>query len=150
MPSYPHLFANGDIRGEALVAFLCSLGSDTSDRRAQQIGVWEPALNAQPDRKSAPVLYRADCAACHGEQGGGDGPMAQVFGGKSKCQLQPTALSPANGGNPFSTLPRIIKFGIPGTQMPGYETLTDSEVLGLTHYITSLRQKGNTHENSDR
>jgi len=35
---------------------------------------------------------------------------------------------------------RIVKFGIPGTDMPGHEALNDAQILALTDYIQSLRK----------
>jgi len=34
---------------------------------------------------------------------------------------------------------RVVKFGIPGTDMPGHEVLSDAEVLALTDQVLSLR-----------
>ena len=34
----------------------------------------------------------------------------------------------------------MIKFGIPGTDMPGHEVLTDEQVNALTAYVLGLRQ----------
>jgi len=144
MPSYAHLFAKGEIRGEALVVYLCSLGGDTSKERLKQIARWTPAPDARPNANSAAELYDANCSCCHGDRGTGDGPLAKSFGGKSKCDLlkRPTG-SPATEPD-LIRLAQIIKFGIPGTQMPGYETLTDSEVLGLASYVATSHQKGST------
>jgi cytochrome c oxidase cbb3-type subunit 2 len=36
-------------------------------------------------------------------------------------------------------LARVIKFGVPTTSMPGHETLTDAELIGLARHIESLR-----------
>jgi mono/diheme cytochrome c family protein len=34
---------------------------------------------------------------------------------------------------------RIIKFGIPGTDMPGHETLSDSQVVALARFVLTIR-----------
>lgn len=38
-------------------------------------------------------------------------------------------------------LPRMINFGIIGTDLPGHETLSDDEVSTLAQYFKSLRSK---------
>jgi len=35
-------------------------------------------------------------------------------------------------------LARVVKFGIPGTSMPGHETLTDAEVIGVSLFVECL------------
>ena len=41
---------------------------------------------------------------------------------------------------------RVIKFGIPGTDMPGHEVLTDADVLDLTDYLLLLREVGHPNQ----
>ena len=138
MPPYAHLFAPGDARGAALLAYLGSLGADTADRRALQIRQWQPAPDAQKiDSAAATTLYTASCAQCHGERGMGDGALSGTLGGASKGRL---AMVP--GDTPASELAHMIKFGIPGTSMPGYETLTDAEILGLAEHVKTLCNGG--------
>ena len=38
-------------------------------------------------------------------------------------------------------LARVIKFGIHGTDMPGHELLSDSDVKTLVNYVKGLRSK---------
>ena len=133
MPSYAHLFK--DARGDALVAYLQSLGSETVAARAEQIRSWKPASEARPVASAtAAALYRSSCAQCHGSNGAGNGPRSGAFGGAAKCRLAPS-LAPA------AEMARLIKFGLPGTSMPGNETLTDGEVLGLVQYVATLDEK---------
>ena len=35
---------------------------------------------------------------------------------------------------------RLIKYGLPGTDMPGHETLSDAEILALTARVLELRR----------
>ncbi len=34
---------------------------------------------------------------------------------------------------------RVIKFGLPGTDMPGHEVLTDPQVRGIASHVMGLR-----------
>ena len=133
MPSYEYLFAAGDVRGESLVAYLCSLGAGTEAARKALIQQWKPVADPKCDVQTASALFRTSCVSCHGEHGTGDGPLAGLFGGPSKCRL---GSSPQPGANSA----RVIKFGIEGTSMPGYETLSDAEILGLEAYVATLRR----------
>ncbi len=80
-------------------------------------------------------LYSQNCAACHGEQGGGDGFMA----GK-------TVVSPANFAAPTymftmrgDVLYAKIRRGGMGTDMPNFGTLfTPEETWALVDYLWSL------------
>jgi len=37
-------------------------------------------------------------------------------------------------------LAKIIKFGIPGTEMPGHETLSDQDIASLRAHVLDLRK----------
>jgi cytochrome c oxidase cbb3-type subunit 2 len=94
------------------------------------------AATVLPD---APPLFARHCAACHGPDAMGDGKLAPALG-KPPANLRrgPFLWSP-NGPELETRLARIIKFGVPGTDMPGHETLTDAQVLALARYVLGLR-----------
>lgn len=133
MPSYTHLFA--DTRGDDLIAYLSGLGMEHFEKRQEQIKAWQPPTPSGGG--SGRNLFSTHCAVCHGETGAGDGAKAGLF-----------ARPPANliagpfawSANP-SALPRIVKFGIPGTDMPGHETLADGEIADLATFLLHLRGK---------
>lgn len=127
MPSYAYLFAPGDRRGEALVAYLQSLGADTMEQRKAQMEAWKPAADTKPiDPAAAAMLFKETCAR------NGDG----TFGGDAKGLLLRSIFNA-----PGDDAARILKFGIPGTSIAGNETLTDGEILGLICYMRSLHPK---------
>lgn len=88
-----------------------------------------------PNIEKGKILYQTNCAACHGEQGRGDGPAAKG--------LDP---SPANFKNsdrffdisPFQAF-NSIRLGVSGTAMLPFKTLSDQEVWNLAFYVISLR-----------
>ncbi len=144
MPSYRHLFVPGDPRGPALLEYLALLGTDSFEERNQTIAHWRIAPEAKPvapDLRA--VLYQRHCAQCHGTEGRGDGRLApqlthsnpprNLAAGEWLFYARQTA-------DPSQELARTIKFGIPGTSMPGHELLTDSELLGLAAHVQSLKQ----------
>lgn len=140
MPRYAHLFVAGDPRGEALVAYLASLGADTTEARAQQIAAWSPP-SLTGDRERGTRLFAALCAACHGADARGRGPLA------ARLALPPADL--VDGPRPRTTratpeaaaaeLARVIRFGVPGTAMAGHETLSDEDIAALTAYVAALK-----------
>lgn len=146
MPSYAHLFEDGNPRGEALVAYLQSLGATTGSERAATAGQWLPAPGSLPvDRTTGARLFAQNCAQCHGASGRGDGPLSPLVGFPSPTDLTRSSWgdAAAPGGDARRiALARIIKFGIPGTAMAGHESLEDSQILGLAAYVAQLATKG--------
>ncbi|AOS46391.1 Cytochrome C oxidase, mono-heme subunit/FixO [Lacunisphaera limnophila] len=139
MPAYAHLFADGDGRGEALVAYLASLGADTLTERWEMIARWQPdptvpAISA----RAAARLFERHCVACHGSDGQGQGPLAGKFTLPPPNWLR-DEWRRAPGGDE-TLLARLIKFGAPGTAMAGHETLSDAEIAGLVRHVKSLHR----------
>ena len=88
------------------------------------------ATAQEPD---AVLLFRKNCAACHGENGDGHGTQ----------QLDRPARSFKDGGFSYGNTPealyRTISSGIPGTPMPGFDTsLGEAERHALANYVTTL------------
>jgi mono/diheme cytochrome c family protein len=138
MPGYAHLFAQGEQRGEALVAYLASLGNQTVAERMQSAPSWLPRSGTLPSSPAAQrALFQKLCAGCHGPEGRGDGPLAL------KLSIHPPDFSRdawrhLRGVDPIDELTRIIKFGLPGTPMAGHEYLSDGEVVSLADYVAAL------------
>ena len=136
MPSYADLFKDG--RGDDLIAFLREVPADAVAARAAAAQAWRPAASARA-ASDGRALFDRHCAACHGQVGHGDGPLASHFA-KAPADLDqgPFVWTPA-GPELETRLARVIKFGIPGTDMPGHETLDDGQLLGLVRYVAALR-----------
>ena len=135
MPSYAHLFR--DTRGDDLIAFLRDVPAETMQARAAAAFTWTPSpATAIPD--GAP-LYNYHCALCHGPVGHGDGKLAPLLAKRPvDLDLGPFIWTPA-GPDLETRVARVIKHGIPGTDMPGHETLGDAEVIALARYVRYLR-----------
>ena len=89
-----------------------------------------------PSRESGHRLYMQSCIPCHGPTGAGDGPSA--------AGLQPPprsfqddevmrGLSPVRAYNALTD-------GVPGTAMPSFEAMSDSDRWSLAFFIFTLRQ----------
>ena len=136
MPSYAHLFE--DDRGQNLVAYLSSLGRNTMPERIALMNRWMLSPAAQPASNPA-GLFRNYCASCHGPEGHGDGPL------RERLSRPPPSLPPkwlgscaAQKREAQQQLARIIKFGTPGTDMPGHEYLRDEEIFALALFVEHL------------
>jgi cbb3-type cytochrome oxidase cytochrome c subunit len=137
MPSYAHLFDSG--KGDDLVRYLKESGVSRMASVVERSSKWVPAgLAGRGDGKA---LFLRHCAACHGTTGGGQGPLSLEFArGPTNLKEGPFAWTPA-GEDLDLRIARVIKFGIPGSDMPGHEVLRDEDVLDLKDHVLSLRGK---------
>lgn len=141
MPSYAHLF--GDDRGEALVSYLAMHDPSDVEKRWETILRWQPREGEVPQPKDfARELFGKHCAACHGKGGKGDGHLSHLWE-KPPANLMDGPFAYTAGSDPMPMLRRVIKFGIPGTDMPGHETLADADVEALAGYVKMLRENKN-------
>lgn len=147
MPSYRALFAEGDGRGEALLDYLGSLGDETLAARWTTLSAWQPTTTESPaDAAAGRRLWAESCAACHGLEGRGDGPLAARLDyappdfALGVWRRVPTAgqIAPQE-----QELMRVIKFGLPGSPMPGHEWFDDAALRQLATLVLQLHS-GNT------
>ncbi len=131
MPSYAHLFE--DRRGDDLIAWLTDGQGDALVWRMQRAAEWKPEGTAAGD---GAALFAAHCAACHGPGGRGDGGLADRFAKPPANLVDGPFVWTADTGN----LPRVIRWGVPGTDMPGHELLSDGGVLALAEWVRGLRR----------
>ena len=152
MPSYAALFAGDGAghrsRGADLVAYLQSLGRETAAGH-RAVVARAPVPERTGSVAAGRALFAGYCAPCHGTGGRGDGPLAAaVRGADPDGELARTmdltkgtfwAVSWSPRTEPLEAdVARTIRFGIPGTPMPGHEMLTDAEVRDLVAYVERL------------
>jgi cbb3-type cytochrome oxidase cytochrome c subunit len=157
MPSYAYLFARGETRGDALVAYLASLGVETIAQRQQQVMAWKPDARTVVASGRAARLFARSCAQCHGQTGRGDGRLAAQLSVPPPDWSRMPWRHVGAGDDLETALSRIIKFGVPGLPMAGHEYLPDEEIVGLARHVQSLHKKSgavhpppSSHEDSDR
>ncbi len=83
----------------------------------------------------------ANCAACHGESGVGDGPSAADFKDGWGYPIVPRDLTTGvfRAGSRPADLYRSIATGVNGTPMPSFESsMTGEEIWDLVHYVQSM------------
>jgi cytochrome c oxidase cbb3-type subunit 2 len=99
---------------------------------------WHPEVTSPAG--DAKLLFATHCAACHGPNGLGNGPVSLDLARKPANLVNgPFAWTPA-GDELDLRVAKVIKFGLPGTDMPGHEGLTDDQVLALKDYVMKLRK----------
>ena len=137
MPNYAHLFS--DKRGPALVAYLQSLGQTSITDRFIVAAAWEPsAAAAAAEKLDGSALMAHYCSTCHS----GNGSTRLVWKSEFK-KLPPDFVK-----GPFDNVPatadsawrarrfaEIVKFGLPGTDMPGHEYLADVEIAAMAKHL---------------
>lgn len=133
-----------------LLTLLVALGLPTH-AGAQEAAV--AGLAADPGFAAAgKKLYRRKCAMCHGTGGQGDGPVSRyVFPKPRDLSLGVFKIhSTPTGGLPtdqdlFETLTR----GMPGTTMPAWSNLTETERWQLVAYLKTLFPRTQMDEDFD-
>jgi mono/diheme cytochrome c family protein len=144
MPSYAYLF--DDRRGPDIVNYLGEVDPDQWAKRIAAIAAWSPAEGPGVDGEE---FYGRYCTACHGAQGRGDGPLAREFARPPADLAQGPFIHTAlarSGETLRVTVARVVKFGVPGTDMPGHELLTDAEALGVADWVLKLRAPSDRHD----
>ena len=87
---------------------------------------------------------KANCAACHGPEGRGDGPTADAYTDDWGYPIRPRDFSAGvfRVGQEAADLYRSIATGIQGTPMGAFAgTLTPEEIWHLAHFVQSLAAK---------
>jgi cytochrome c oxidase cbb3-type subunit 2 len=138
MPSFAFLFSDG--RGDDLVAYLASLRGPGTQEHVANERLWRGSVALSgANGVDGERLFHRDCATCHSS----DGRTRQSW------QRSFKRLPPDLAVGPFFYLPpsgpaaqrverlaQIAKFGIPGTDMPGHEYLSDAEISSISLWLS--------------
>ncbi|MBU6171813.1 MAG: cbb3-type cytochrome c oxidase subunit II [Verrucomicrobia bacterium] len=138
MPSYAHLF--NDQRGDDLVTYLKSLGAERAFEIIGEREKWQPAPSAK--KADAKHLFANHCAVCHGCDARGGGKLAsRLIRPPTNLADGPYLWTAGEGKDAWQRVARTIKFGLPGTDMPGHEVFDDAMIRALTDELMSWREK---------
>jgi mono/diheme cytochrome c family protein/plastocyanin len=110
--------------------------------------VW--ASNTTPQAlATGKQLFAANCAACHGETGAGDGPMASALGRGAMTEFGSSTLTPTNftdparmlGASPALLQGKVMRGGM-GTGMPYWgPVFSDPQLQALTDYLWTFQME---------
>ncbi len=120
----------------------CPQTRTTEFAPASIAGKVNPLLNNEENREAGEELYQKSaapvaCAECHGEKGGGNGIMAEMFEPAPRNFTCSEVVTDLPDGQFFW----IIKNGSIGTSMPAFINLTDKQIWQLTLYLRSFEVK---------
>jgi cytochrome c oxidase cbb3-type subunit 2 len=141
MPAYAHLFSTDQERGEDLITYLASLGATTTPERWREVQAVR-APTGHGSAKRGRSLFAVWCSQCHGRDGRGDGPLGAGLANRERLDLTQGPLALVSFGPGIGTreegLARLVRFGAPGTSMPGHEHLGDSEIADLVAAVEAM------------
>lgn len=108
-----------------------------SDLRWQVIDAYKlvVAPKRAPEIKRGAALFAAQCAACHGATGRGDGPAGKGLEPAPSNFHDAERMAQRSLYGLYST----ISLGVAGTSMQGYPQLTEEERWALAFYVGTLR-----------
>ncbi len=115
---------------------------DYADEETAEIPAPGSALASTPEAIArGEALFKANCAACHGEKGDGKGPAAVAFTPAPRDFTDPAARWTL--GREPAQIFAAVSNGIEGTGMAGFSgALTESQRWDLVHFIVSLGGAG--------
>jgi mono/diheme cytochrome c family protein len=136
---YAYLF-RGSTRGDDLLSYLGSLKSADYPKHIQIEQAWQPSSESvsAATLDAGAHLFNAYCATCHERDGATR--LAWLTSFKRlppDLQTGPWLHLPASD-NPQERelrLAQIVKFGVPGTDMPGHEYLSDEDVSSIALWL---------------
>jgi cytochrome c oxidase cbb3-type subunit 2 len=141
MPPYCFLF--GDSRGDDLTAYLASLQGAGSEQHIADVEHWQPSQDvwSQADVALGQRLYCQRCVTCHAS----NGPTRLAWQSSFKRLPPDLAIGPFYRLSPLDSpethlarLAQITKFGVPGTDMPGHEYLSDHDIASIALWLSRL------------
>lgn len=141
MPGYTWLFRGDPSKPSQdaldLVAYLESLGRPALQASSSKTQPAQPDLHYVADISPASenlgkgrTVYLANCAGCHGENGQATSPGARA--------LRPVAFNLAGFGLPTGAVRHALEYGIPGTAMPTWNDLPNSEFNAVVDYVAAM------------
>lgn len=106
-----------------------------------------PSVTLSVSVREGKTVYERHCAACHGSPGDGNGPAAvwvypkprNFSAGQFKIKSTPGQSLPTD-----EDLLRSVKRGLPGSSMPGFAYLSDTELRDVVQYVKHLTARTTT------
>ncbi len=117
-----------------------------SSRQTQDIPLQSPRFIPPTDVMQAGIstpvkiekgqeLYKANCTACHGETGRGDGPSASMMSPKPRNFH---SIEGWTNGPSISQIYKTLEEGIAGSGMSAYNYMTPGDRFAIIHFIRTF------------
>ena len=107
-------------------------------RPREPIHVVRPNRKFQRDLDTGRELYVANCAACHGLRGRGDGLEKPLDEQGKPISVRDLTSGEFRGGTKVKEIFKRIRCGVPGTPMSAAFALSEEEVWQLVYYVRHL------------
>ena len=146
MPGFRHM---PEAQRLEVVEYVKSLNKEFWNRRevkTVEISAPPPVI---PERigRGRELYADAECLACHGTSGRGDGPSAPTLKDQNGLPIAATDLtrpSRFKGGSRPEDIYRALMTGLSGTPMPSYaDSLEPDQAWDLAYYVLSLSRDTN-------
>jgi mono/diheme cytochrome c family protein len=141
MPSFRHM---PEAQRLEVVEYIKSLNKEFWNRQEIKTVAIPQAPPVTPERiaRGKQLYTDAECLACHGASGRGDGPSAPTLKAQSELPIAATDLtrpSRFKNGAAAQDIYRTLMTGLAGTPMPSYaDSLEPDQTWDLVYYVLSL------------
>src|SRR3989449_4775317 len=154
MPSFRHMPVEQRLE---VIEYVKSINFRFWERREVKTVALPAPPPVTPERlaRGKQLYADAECLACHGERGRGDGPSAPTLKDNRDLPIAATDLTRPerfkNGARP-QDIYRTLMTGLAGTPLPSYaDSLDQDQGWDLAYYVLSLsRDRGRTAEAGTR
>lgn len=132
-------------------AVKAAVGSRASDVPALCAGLARDIVSTEglsrapvraPSLEKGAALFQANCASCHGVKGDADTPLARTLTPKPASFVDAERMRTLTPYKVFNT----TTFGIKGTPMPAFPSLSADERWALAFHVFTLRQPACDHQ----
>jgi len=111
------------------------------------VGLGATAVAAHRPRETPALLakgraaFAANCIACHGERGDGNGPLGKALTPKPRA----FATEPFKHGDSPEQFWKTVTEGLPGTPMPSFAAqLSDEDRWAVVYWVRHLERGGDS------
>ena len=107
----------------AVSVLVCSLSGYAADKKVLERGK---------------IVFKENCASCHGETGAGDGVAAAALNPKPRNLVT----EKFKAGSKPAEIFKSVTDGLPGTLMVSFKHLPEADRKAVSEFVASLVKKG--------